>query len=263
VIAATKTIAMTTFPKTLITATIAAAVGAGIYETHQAATLRTQVETLQQQQAPLAEQLAQLKSDNENLSNRVAQANRSPSLSSERLRELLRLRGEVGLLRRQQRELEQVAAAAQSRTPGMAGQPASGVAAQPNQPAPFQVQLVLDEPGENSESITNSAGGEALYVQKTPLMDYTAIRSAMVTTDSSSGAPRIDIEFSEVGKELFAAITKENLNKRLAIVLDGHLYSAPVIRDEISGGKAQITGAFTEEEAGELAAKINDAISGK
>jgi len=41
------------------------------------------------------------------------------------------------------------------------------------------------------------------------------------------------------------------------------LYSAPVIRDEISGGKAQITGAFTEEEAGELAAKINDAISGK
>ena len=56
---------------------------------------------------------------------------------------------------------------------------------------------------------------------------------------------------------------KENINKRLAIVLDGHLYSAPVIRSEISGGKAQITGSFTEEEANALAAKINDAISGK
>jgi preprotein translocase subunit SecD len=42
--------------------------------------------------------------------------------------------------------------------------------------------------------------------------------------------------------------------------LDGHLYAAPVVRDEISGGKAQITGSFTEEEARELAAKINDAI---
>ena len=55
-------------------------------------------------------------------------------------------------------------------------------------------------------------------------------------------------------------LTKENLNKRLAIVLDGHLYSAPVIRSEISEGKAQITGSFTEEEARELAAKINNAI---
>jgi preprotein translocase subunit SecD len=43
-------------------------------------------------------------------------------------------------------------------------------------------------------------------------------------------------------------------------VLDGHLYSAPVIRSEISEGKAQITGSFTEEEARELAAKINNAI---
>jgi preprotein translocase subunit SecD len=182
-------------------------------------------------------------------------------LSSERLRELLRLRGEVGVLRRQQRELEQAAAAAQSKAPGPAGQPASGANPQPNQPAPFQLQLVLDEPGENSESMTNSAegaGGEALYVQKTPLLDYTAIRSATVERNVSSGAPEINIEFSPEGGELFAAITRENLNKRLAIVLDGHLYSAPVIRSEISGGKAQITGAFTEEEA-----KINDAISGK
>jgi len=77
----------------------------------------------------------------------------------------------------------------------------------------------------------------------------------------SSGVPQIDIEFSQLGKELFAAITKENLNKRLAIVLDGQVVSAPVVRSEISEGKAQITGAFTEEEARKLAAKINEAIS--
>jgi RNA polymerase sigma factor (sigma-70 family) len=263
VITATKIIAMTTLQKTLITATITAAVGAGIFEAHQASTLRSQNQTLQQQQATLTGQIAQLKSDNEGISNRFAQAGRSPSLSSERLRELLKLRGEVGVLRRQQRELEQAAATAQPKARDLTRQPASAATPQSNVPAPFQMQLVLDEPGEDTEPMTNNASGasgETLQVQKTPLMDYTAINSATVTTDPSSGDPEINVELSDVGKELFAAVTKENLNKRLAIVLDGQLYMAPVIRSEITGGKVQITGHFTEEEASELAAKINGAI---
>ena len=256
VIAATKAIAMTTMQKTITAALLAAAVGTGIYEAHQASRLRDENQSLHQQ-------TAQLKSDNENLSNRVSLANRSPSLSSERLRELLKLRGEVGVLRRQQHELEQAVTTAQSKTTGPTGQPASDVTPQTNLPAPFQLQLVLDEPGEDTEPMTNNAsgaGGETLHVQKTPLMDYTAIRSATVERDASSGDPEINVELSDVGKELFAAVTKENINKRLAIVLDGHLYLAPVIRSEISDGKVQITGHFTEEEARELAAKINDAI---
>jgi preprotein translocase subunit SecD len=210
----------------------------------------------------LTEQIAQLKSDNESLSNRAAQANGSPSLSGDQWRELLRLRGEVGVLRRQQREHERAAAATQLERSGLSGQPASGVAAQPNKPLPFQLQLVLDQPGENTERMTNSTTGgteQILDVQKTPLLDYTAISSATVTKDASSGEQAINVEFSPEGKDLFAAITKENINKRLAIVLDGHLYSAPVIRSEISGGKAQITGHFTEAEAKALAAKINEA----
>ena len=110
---------------------------------------------------------------------------------------------------------------------------------------------------------TSGASGETLHVQKTPLLDYTAISSATVTRNQSSGAPEISLEFSPEGKELLAAITKENLNKRLAIVLDGHLYSAPMIRSEISDGKAQITGSFTEEEARDLIGKINNVIGGK
>jgi preprotein translocase subunit SecD len=91
-------------------------------------------------------------------------------------------------------------------------------------------------------------------------MDYTAIRSVNVSQNGSSGQPAINIELSEEGKELFAAITKENLNKRLAIVMNGQLHEAPVIRSEITDGKAQITGNFTAEEAQALAAKINEAI---
>jgi RNA polymerase sigma factor (sigma-70 family) len=261
--AATKAITMTTLQKAILGAALAAVVGTGIFEVRQTSRLRGEVQTLQQQQGSFVQQIEQLKSDKEGLSNRLAKANESQSLSIDRLRELLRLRGEVGVLRRQQREQEQAEAAAKSQTQARAGQSSLGVNPQSNKPLPFQVQLVLDEPGDNSEPMLNSASGageETLHVQKAPLLDYTAVRSATVTRNALSGAPEINVEFSPEGKELFAAITKENINKRLAIVLDGHLYSAPVIRSEISGGKAQISGSFTEEEAKVLATKINEVV---
>jgi hypothetical protein len=239
--------------------TISALVVAGVatsWVQHQARV------NLRNENAAFRQQIALLQSDNETLSNRVAQSIGSSSLSSDRLRELLRLRGEVGLLRRQRRELEQAATTGQ-KPPGNPGQPTMGVAPQPNTSAPFQVQLVLDEPGENSELMTNNASGETLHVHKTPLLDHTAISSASVTTSPSTGASQIDIELSDVGRELFAAVTKENINKRLAIVLDGHFYLAPVIRSEIPDGKVQVTGSFTEAEARELAARITDAIKAK
>jgi len=93
---AIKTIVMTTLQKTLITATLAVVAGAGIYEAHQASTLRSQVQTLQQQQTPLAEQLAKLQAENKQLSNLVAQAKDQKSLSQAQLNELLKLRGQAG-----------------------------------------------------------------------------------------------------------------------------------------------------------------------
>ena len=63
-VTATKAIAMTALQKTLITAVIAAAVGTGIYEARQAATMRSQVQALQQQKAPLADQLTAPPPDN-------------------------------------------------------------------------------------------------------------------------------------------------------------------------------------------------------
>jgi preprotein translocase subunit SecD len=52
---------------------------------------------------------------------------------------------------------------------------------------------------------------------------------------------------------VFADLTSANVGRRLAIVLDGNLYSAPVIRERIPSGQAQITGGFTSEEATDLA----------
>ncbi len=65
--------------------------------------------------------------------------------------------------------------------------------------------------------------------------------------------PYTAITFDPIGAELFERVTGENIEKRLAIVLDGTVYSAPVIQDKISGGSAQITGVFTTEQANDLA----------
>jgi len=63
----------------------------------------------------------------------------------------------------------------------------------------------------------------------------------------------VAIDFSDIGAKLFERITAANVKKRLAIILDNNIYSAPVIQERISGGSAQITGRFTIEEARDLA----------
>jgi len=80
---------------------------------------------------------------------------------------------------------------------------------------------------------------------------------ARVEFDSTTGAPIVGLEFDKEGGELFAKITREHKSKVLAIILDGSVISAPVIVDEISDGKAQITGSFTPVEARELVRNLN------
>jgi len=94
-----KAIAMTTLQKTVITATIAAAIGTGMYQAHQAATLRSENRLLQQQQAPLAEQLQQLQRERDDATNRLASLAEEMAKRKNNEAELLKLRGEVAMLR--------------------------------------------------------------------------------------------------------------------------------------------------------------------
>lgn len=63
----------------------------------------------------------------------------------------------------------------------------------------------------------------------------------------------VSITFDSKGGQEFERITGENVKKRMAVVLDNNIYSAPVIQERISGGRAQITGTFTTQEANDLA----------
>jgi len=79
------------------------------------------------------------------------------------------------------------------------------------------------------------------------------LTDARVQIDSQYNEPYVSISFDSRGARLFEQITGANIKKRLAIVLDDVVNSAPVIQDRISGGRAQITGRFTMEEARDLA----------
>jgi len=93
-------------------------------------------------------------------------------------------------------------------------------------------------------------------------MPYVLKKKTMITGDLLTDAqvrfdqynmPYVAIEFNSVGARLFDQVTAANVGKRFAIVLDNNIYSAPVIRERISGGSAQISGSFTEQEAKDLA----------
>jgi RNA polymerase sigma factor (sigma-70 family) len=103
--AASKSIAMTTVQKAVVAATVAGLAGAGLYEARQAAKLNGQVLTLQQLQAPLAEQIRQLSQGLENATDQLAAFRSANERLNSNSAELLRLRGEVGILGQQTNEL--------------------------------------------------------------------------------------------------------------------------------------------------------------
>jgi RNA polymerase sigma factor (sigma-70 family) len=101
VVAATKAIVMTTFQKTIITAAFVVTVGAGMFEAHQNSASQKQIQSLQQEQNSLNDQLAQLQRDHDNATNRLGEllAENAQPKSNSNENELLKLRGEVTQLR--------------------------------------------------------------------------------------------------------------------------------------------------------------------
>lgn len=95
-----------------------------------------------------------------------------------------------------------------------------------------------------------------LLVERRPSLTGQMLTSAAAAFDQY-GNPAVDIAFDSRGTQLFAKLSTENVGKRFAIVLDGKVYSAPVFREAILGGRAQISGAFTPEESQDLAAVLN------
>lgn len=107
------------------------------------------------------------------------------------------------------------------------------------------------------EKVVNRETGEVIkrpiLLKKQALMTGDLLTEARVSIDERYNEPYVSITFNATGAKLFEEITGANVKKRLAIILDGNVYSTPVIQERISGGSAQITGRFSMDEAKDLA----------
>ena len=83
------------------------------------------------------------------------------------------------------------------------------------------------------------------------------LNSATLKFNPNDGTPEVALKFDEQGSTMFANLSERNVNKPVAIVLDGYTISAPTVNEKISGGEAVISGKFTVAEAKLLVQRLN------
>ncbi len=102
-------------------------------------------------------------------------------------------------------------------------------------------------------------GGRPILLKKETLLTGDYLSEARVRFDQSTGEPYVAIKFNPKGARIFAKITEEHIQERLAIVLDNEVYSAPTIQSKIEG-EGMITGNFTDDSAKSLALVLREAF---
>ena len=91
-----------------------------------------------------------------------------------------------------------------------------------------------------------------ILLKKQAVLTGDLLSDARVDIDTRFNEPYVSISFNTAGAKIFDEVTGANVKKRLAIILDNVVYSAPAIQERISGGHAQITGRFSLEDAKDL-----------
>jgi SecD/SecF fusion protein len=90
------------------------------------------------------------------------------------------------------------------------------------------------------------------YVERRTQLGGDTIKDAFVSYDQMTSLPSISVEFNSKGKKTFGNVTENNVDRRMAIILDDKLYSAPNINEPIYSGRAEISGSFSVTEARRL-----------
>lgn len=124
-------------------------------------------------------------------------------------------------------------------------------------------EVVYETPKEGKPlGASAEKGGEASTAQGEPKflpadLSGRHVSGAQLNFDQLTGKPEVSISFNDEGATLFEQITAKNVGKPIAIFLDGVLIEMPVVQEKISGGRAQITGRFTVQEAKQLVERFN------
>lgn len=117
---------------------------------------------------------------------------------------------------------------------------------------PLDAQLAWSK---NPERVGEQTGRVLYVLKKKAELTGAGIANAVRTIGDDPrhpGASSVSLTLNNRGSATFARVTGDNVNRQLAIVLDGRVASAPVIQDKIRGGRASITGSFSDQEARDL-----------
>jgi preprotein translocase subunit SecD len=118
--------------------------------------------------------------------------------------------------------------------------------------AKLEFRLVPASAAQGGGTVTlKDKQGTPVLLEEQALMTGDAVADARVDF-TQNGQVEVTLKLSPLGTQTFARITSENIGRQLAIVLDGVVYSSPVIRDAITTGSASISGGFTVDEARQL-----------
>ena len=119
--------------------------------------------------------------------------------------------------------------------------------------AQLNFRLVSDKKNEFGVEKLISDIGEELMVNKRIVMSGENLIDAQPRLDNQINEPIVSFTLDRLGAQKFGKTTSENVGKRLAIILDGKIISAPSIREPITGGSGTISGNFSFQEATDLA----------
>ena len=118
-----------------------------------------------------------------------------------------------------------------------------------------EIRLAAGEARSGFLTMVIPGTGEPIYVSPDAILSNGDIRSAQSVLDGR-GRPAVEVLLNSRGTEKFARFTSEHIGEMAAILVGGVVTSAPVIRAQITDGRAIIDGEFTEEEARDLARSI-------
>jgi preprotein translocase subunit SecD len=133
--------------------------------------------------------------------------------------------------------------------------------------ATLEIRMVDDTPGDLEAALNGAVpfgtelyterGGRQLLVKKQVVLTGDRLTDAQPGFDGQTHEPAVHLTLDSAGARIFKDVTRDNVNKRMAILLiekgKGEVVTAPVIRSEIGGGRVQISGRMSSEEAAETA----------
>ena len=119
----------------------------------------------------------------------------------------------------------------------------------------MEFRLAQTTPGENLTEFVHIPTGERFFVQRDVFLDESHVASARVVAADSQ--PTVELTLTPEGRAIFARETERHVSEHVAMLVDGRLIAAPIVRAPIASGRARLMGDLTQEEAERIARALN------